>query len=108
MSAADLADMYVHTCAVEMFLGTAGSGEDTFAVPVTLAGFLDDTRHLVRDKDGEQVVSESSFFTYPVNGPVFAPNSRVTINGHTSRVIRLNTNTSGALDLPDHIAVALT
>lgn len=108
MAADDLADFYVHTAAVEMYLGTSGSGADTFAAPVNLAGFSDPTRHLVRDKDGEQVVSESAFYSYPINAPVFTPDSRVTIDGHVSRVIRLNENTSGALDLPDHIAVSLT
>lgn len=108
MSADDLADFYEHTAAVETFLGTNGYGEDTFAAPVNVACFADDTRKLVRGKDGEQVVSESTLYTYPINGPLFTADSRVTLNGTVSRVIKTNVNDSGDLDLPDHVAVTLT
>lgn len=108
VSSADLADFYVHTASVEMYLGTAGSGADLFAAPVTIVGFADTARHLVRSSDGEQVVSESTFVTYPVSEPVFVENSRVTINGHESRVIRTNLGDSGSLDLSDHVAINLT
>lgn len=107
VSADDLADWYVHTASVEMWLGTAGSGADVFAAPVTIVGFADTARHLVRAKDGEQIVSESTFVTYPISAPVFEPDSRVTVNGVTSRVITTNLGDSGALDLPDHVAVSL-
>lgn len=107
MSANDLADWYVHTASVEMHLGTAGSGADLFAAAVILPGFADTARHLVRAKDGEQLVSESTFVTYPINAPVFVPESRVTVNGVTSIVITANLGDSGVLDLPDHVAVSL-
>ena len=103
-----MAEFYVHTAAVEMFLGTTGYGEDTFAAPVNVACFAEETRRLVRDKDGEQVVSESTLYTFPITGPLFAPDSRVTLNGMVSRVIRKSVHDSGDLDLPDHTAVALT
>jgi hypothetical protein len=109
----ELAEFYVHTAVVETLLGTNGYGEDTFADPVTLdadAGngcFLVDGRHLVRTADGEQVISESQLYTKPDNAALFTPNSRVTVNGLTSRVIRANLNTSGPLDLPDHVSVSL-
>lgn len=108
MSAEDLEEFYVHTATVEMFLGTSGYGEDLFAAPVTLSGFADDSRKLVRGKDGEQIVSESTFYTYPVNAPAFVADSRVTIRGNVSRVIKTNLNDSEDLDLPDHVAVSLT
>jgi hypothetical protein len=108
MSANDLVDFYIHTLTVEMYLGTSGYGEDLFAAPVTIVGFADAARHLVRSATGEQVVSESTFVTYPINAPVFAPDSRVTFNGTVSRVIKTNLGDSGALSLPDHVAVSLT
>lgn len=110
----DLTEFYVHTAIVETFQGTNGYGEDQYATPVTLdpdAGngcFIVDGRHLVRTRDGEQVISETQLYTYPSNAPLFLPGSRVTVNGNVSLVIRANLNTSGNLDLPDHVAVSLT
>lgn len=103
-----MAEFYVHAAQVEMFLGESGYGVDLFADPVTIACFADDSRKLVRNKDGEQVVSESTLYTYPINAPLFVADSRVTIDGNLSRVIKTNNNTSGDLDLPDHVAVSLT
>lgn len=110
----DLADFYVHTAIVETLTGTTGYGVDLFAAPVTLdpatgnGCFIDDTRHLVRSATGEQVISETTLYTYPASAPYFVPNSRVTIRGVISRVITVNLNDSGPLDLPDHVAVTLT
>ena len=103
-----MAEFYVHTAQVEMFLGTNGYGEDTFASPVNILGFADDARKLVRGKDAEQVVSESTFYTYPINAPLFVAGSRVTLRGNVSLVIKTNLNDSDSLDLPDHVAVSLT
>ena len=120
MSADDMADFYIQTAVVETLQGTNGYGEDTFSTPVTLnpadtstrptgnGCWIDPSRKLVRSSTGEQVVAESTLYTYPDNAGLFAPNSRVTIDGNESRVIRCNLNTSGDLDLPDHVAVSLT
>jgi hypothetical protein len=108
MSADDMAEFYVHTATVEMFLGANGYGEDTFAAPVSVVCFADDARKLVRGKDGEQVVSESTLYTYPINAPLFTADSRVTLNEAMSRVIKTAVHDSGDLDLPDHTAVTLT
>lgn len=105
---ADLDEFYVHTVTVETYQGTNGYGEDLFADPVTVVGFLDDSRRLVRTKDAEQVISESQFYTRPESGPLFTASSIVTVDGVTSRVIRTNVNTSGPLDLPDHAVISLT
>lgn len=114
MSADELEDFYVHTVTVEPFLGTSGYGEDMFGPASTLSPdtengvFLDDSRKLVRDATGEQVVSESTLYTYPTAAALFNPGARVTSSaGVVSRVIRANVNDSGSLDLPDHVAVSL-
>lgn len=104
----DLSDFFVHSVTVETYQGTNGYGEDVFAAPVTVSGFLDDTRHLVRSQTAEQVVSEAQFYTHPENGALFTADSRVTVDGVTSRVIRTNVNTSGSLELPDHAVISLT
>jgi hypothetical protein len=112
----------VHTAKVEKFLGK-GSNGDLFGPAVILSPvasppngvFADDSRKLVRSKDGSQVVSETTLYTSPVNAPLFVIGSRVTILGDTddldrrpAYVIKANSNTSGSLDLPDHVAVSLT
>lgn len=108
-----MADFYVHDAVVETFLGTNGYGEDTFADPFLLdpdqenGCFLLDSRTIVRDKDGQQVVSESTLFTFPANADRFTPDSRVTYRGNVSLVITTNLNDSRELDLPDHLAVSL-
>lgn len=108
MSANDIADFYVHTASVEMFLGTTGYGVDQFASAVIVACFIDGSRKLVRSPTGDQVVAESTLYTYPINAPLFVTDSRVTTSDGVSRVIKANSNTSGALDLPDHVAISLT
>lgn len=114
MSVNDIAEFFVHTATVETLAGTTGYGVDLFAAPITLdpatgnGCFIDDTRRMVRSSDGEQVISETTLYTYPANAPYFVPNSRVTIRGVISRVITVNLNDSGPLDLPDHVAVTLT
>ncbi|HEY2642310.1 MAG TPA: hypothetical protein VGI56_01035 [Galbitalea sp.] len=108
MSADDVSDFYIHSATVEAFLGTNGLGVDTFSAAVSVLGFADNSRKLVRNSDGEQVISETTFYTYPSWASSFVPNSRVTIDGAVSRVIGVNSNTSGALDLPDNLAVTLT
>ena len=109
-----MAEFYLQTAIVETCQGTDGSGEDVFETPVTLdpdggnGCWIDATSKLVQSTDGEQIISASTLYTYPSNASLFTPNSRVTVNGAISRVIRTNLNTSGALDLPDHVAVSLT
>lgn len=110
----ELADFFAHTVSVETWLGTSGYGVDTFAAPVTLSPTTDTgclvegTRRVVRDKDGQQVVSETTVYARTAAAALFAPDSRVTIGGVESRVITVATNELDALDLPSHIVVALT
>lgn len=98
---------FVHTITAEMFTGTNGHGEDTFAAAVTVVGLMDGARKLIRGADGDEVVSEATFFTYPVNAPLFVAESRVTYNGDVSRVVKTSVNDAPGLNLPDHVAVNL-
>lgn len=110
----DLADFYVHTVTVETLQGTDGYGRERFAAPVVLAPmnstgcFVEQKRRMVRDKDGAEVISETTIATYPAAHALFAPGSRVTVRGVESRVITAALADSGDLDLPDHTLVALT
>jgi hypothetical protein len=103
---------FVHTVTVETFEG-AGAYGNVYASPVTLAPpngvWVDGARKLVRNSAGVEVVSETSLATFKANAPLFTPDSRVTINGVVSLVIKTNEADSGSLNLPtDHVEVNLT
>jgi len=111
MRAKGIARFYVHKATVATCTGTNGYGENVYAAPVDVQCFIDDTQHLVRSVDGEQVVSNTTIYTFPTNGPLFTPNSKVTWeglpDGKIPLVIKANTNTAPGLNLPDHVAVTL-
>lgn len=102
----DLDAFWVHTATIETFTG-AGAYGDVFASPVTVSCFVDPSRRLIRNANGEQVVSESTLYTPVTNAALFTNDSRVTVNGVVARVVKVNTLTSGVLDLPDHTAINL-
>lgn len=117
MSKSDLDEFFVHTASVETYLGE-GSNGSVYAPPVTVACFADDSRKLVRASATEQVISETTLYTSIDHVALFVEKSRVTmlndpdgddiVPQRSALVIKVNANDSGALDLPDHLAVSLT
>lgn len=105
MSAASL--FFVNSVSVETLTGEGAYG-DVFAAPVAVACFVDDAAHLIRNQQGEQVVSNTTIFADTVVAATFAVKSRVTVNGRVAQVITVNPYDSGALGLPDHVEVHLT
>jgi hypothetical protein len=69
---------------------------------------LEDRRRLVRDKNGQEVVSSSFFSCDNTHLSKFTPDTKVTISGRTAFVIGVANYTSGSLDLPDHLEIDLT
>lgn len=116
MSDHDLDEFFMQTASVETWEG-AGSVGDVFAAPVVVTCFIEDKRKLVRAKDGQQVISESTMYTPITNVGLFVANSRVTVLTDTdgdeitparkTRVIGQSAFDSGSLDLPDHLEIAL-
>jgi hypothetical protein len=104
----DFGDILTHTVTVETFTATTPTG-NTYATPVVLTGFLERKRRLVLSATGEQVISESTFYTDPANAARLVTKSRVTVPGERPTiVIRCSTFTSNPdLDLPDHVEAAL-
>jgi hypothetical protein len=103
----DLDDFYVHTVSVETKTGSVAYG-DVYASAVSVPCWAEPKRRLVRTRDGQEVLS-SSFLSCDVeHAPKFTPDSKVTLNGATAYVIGVNTFTSGALELPDHLEIDLT
>ena len=107
MSALD--EFMVHTATVRTLTGSGGMGS-VYGAPIEVACFVDDKRRLVRAAVASQVVSESSLYDVDVaHAALYPPGSEVDLpSGRTSTVIAAAVHTSGDLDLPDHIEVALT
>jgi hypothetical protein len=91
---------------VETFEG-AGAYGDVYAAPATVSCFAEAKRRLVRSKDGQEVVSESTLYMAPDDGVLFLPDSRVTVSGSTSYVLTQNINDAPGLGLPDHASITL-
>ena len=100
-------DFYVHTIQVEVFAGVGVDGSDSFLAPVILKGFLSGAQKLIRDASGSQVMSPATFTTYPLYAPAFSLDARITANGVVNRVLMININYSGSLNLPDNVEVNL-
>lgn len=103
---------FVHTVTVETFQDVNGYGAAIYAAPVILAPpngcWVDNARKIVRNKDGVEVVSETTIATANANAALFPPDSRVTVDGVASTVIKTNQGGSGSLNLPtDHTEINL-
>lgn len=78
-----------------------GSYGDTLAAPVTVPCLVDETRRMVRDASGQQVVSEATLTLHPLSDvmaedgtvtdanpmDIFTQGSEVEINGRASEVL---------------------
>lgn len=102
---------FVHTVTVETKTGR-GSNGDVFAAPVTLSpatgnGVLaDDAIKLVRNANGDEVVSNTQIAGPLTIAGLFTPGSKVTTSTRTARVIAVNT--ADVDGLPEHVVINLT
>jgi hypothetical protein len=89
---------------VEPYTGNGAYG-DTWGPAVPVVAFVDQARRLVRDKDGSQVVSEST--VYAPLGTIAPPRSRVTFpDGTQTLVITAKTRDGFGQDaLPEHVEI---
>lgn len=104
--AVGIAFLMVHTVVVEPYLGDTAYG-GKYGPAITVACFIDDKRRRVRNDAGEEVVSESTFYTddMALQVPI---RSKVTVNGRTATVITVARRDGGGMPTPDHQEVALT
>jgi hypothetical protein len=89
--------------AVETYSGEGAYGP-IFAAAVTVKVNVDQTRRLVRNTAGDEVVSEATFAVHPQPRDeatralldattLFTPESQVTISGRAAKVISVKANT---------------
>lgn len=106
-----LDEFYVHTLTVETYQGEGSMGS-VYAAPTTVPGFLDTTANLARTSTTDEATSaRSMFYCDPTYAGLFTVQTRVTSTGlggdGKAVVVRVNSLTSGALGLPDHVEVGL-
>ena len=97
----------VHTVTVSPLLGTTAYGPQ-HGTPVDRKAMVDEKRTLVRDQDGQEVVSEATIYLRRQFLGDFPPNSRVTLpSGRTSTVITCADRSDGGLGSWQHLEVKL-
>jgi len=77
------------TVAVETFSGESGVGP-IYAASANVTCGVSTTRRLVRNADGEEVVSERTLYVASTDEAKFTPNSRITIATLVSTVIAVS------------------
>ena len=108
MTAADeLEDFYDKTVTVRTLLGSDAWG-DQWEETANVRCFLDETRTLVRDGAGAEVISETTLTGPPDTAGLYTPGSEVILPTRTANVIKAGVADPGLLDLPAHVEVALT
>lgn len=93
-----------HSVLIEPFEGEGPYGPE-YGEQTAVACFVDEKRRLVRDAQGAEVVSETTF--YALLDTVCPPGSRVVVNGRTTYAITSSRRDGGGLPVPDHLEVSL-
>jgi hypothetical protein len=89
---------------IEPYLGAGGAG-DVYGPPVPEVVIVDEKRRLVRAANGDQAVSETTFFCeLDVDVPL---DSQVTVRGRTTTVIAVSRLDGRHLPVPSHLEVNL-
>lgn len=89
---------------IEPHLGSGGAG-DVYGPPVPEIVIVDDKRRLVRNAQGDMVVSETTFrCELDVDVPL---DSQVTVRGRTTVVIAVGRLDGLRLPVPSHLEVNL-
>lgn len=91
-----------HTIQIEAFSGEGGAGP-VYDASVTVKGFVDFKRRLIRNPDGSDLISSATIYIDP--GVTVTPESRITYGGRVMRVVDALERDGGSLPVPDHIEV---
>lgn len=100
-----------HQIIIEPRLGTGGGGSELYGAAVTLTGFYDAKRRIVRTatnetSTGDEELAEGTFYTD--RGPSVPVNSRVTLpDGRSSRVLQVLDRDGGSLPVPSHLEIVI-
>lgn len=103
-----IAELFIHTVTVETYAGSGAYGDTWEPESAPVACFTDESRRLVRDQHGAEVVSETTILTTLGAADQFTPGSRVHARDRTVTVIGRSRFDGEALELPSHTEVNLT
>lgn len=74
---------------VQSYAGDGAYGP-TYSAAVTVPCNVEATRRLVRNADGDEVVSEATIYVHPDDADYFIPESLVTFDARDSRVLAVS------------------
>lgn len=97
--------LLLHTVVIRRYLGAGATGA-RFGPDEVTSCFAEDARRLIRNDDGQEVVSETTFYCLPTVATI-PPESEVDVNGRTTTVIVARRRDGGGLPTPDHMEVSL-
>ncbi|MFE5777082.1 hypothetical protein [Brachybacterium sp. NPDC056505] len=101
-------EFFIHEVTVDTFTGGGAWGDTYEPTSDPIPCYRDDTRQLVRDADGTEVVSSATVYAALAAAPVFTVGSLVHLPGRDAQVIGCNARDGDALGLPSHVEVTLT
>lgn len=103
-----LAEWWVHPTTIERLTGHGAEGDAWDTPEAEVLGFVETKVRLVRDMNGDEVVSSATIF-YPPGTPLIPSGSYITVpavfGGFRSRVIFCAVHDGGGQDTPDHVEV---
>ena len=102
-----IAALFTQTVSVETFAGTK-NGAPAYASPATVACFVNDSRKLVRDAVGSEVVSSTTLYAPLSDVAAFVVGSRVNVNGRKAFVLGAYRRDSAGPASAHHVQVDLT
>jgi uncharacterized OB-fold protein len=95
-----------HTVSVRTKTGSTGTGTK-YAAATTVTCRADDQIRLVRNSDGQQVVSSTTIYTSDSRN-LWTPGSLVTVNGHETTAISVARHDDADAGAWQHTEIALT
>lgn len=83
---AGITKLFTQTASVRTYTGQNADGP-LYADAVSVKVFVNDSRQLVRDATGTEIVSETTLYGHLVDIDTFLPQSLVTVNGREAEVV---------------------
>lgn len=104
---ADIPRQYlVHSIDVETYTGTGAYG-DQHEAAVPVACMVEDSRRLVRNTDGDEVMSETTLYAHLDDAAKLTEKSFVTLpSGRASKIILRKLRDDGGMGTPQHVEAA--
>ncbi|WP_026923295.1 hypothetical protein [Glycomyces arizonensis] len=94
-----------HTVSIEPYLGTDGYGRKQYGQAMPVQGWLEETRKVVRNKDGAEVVSSTQLHC-DLGADVPELSKGTLPSGKVTEVVAVSHLDGQTLPLPSHLQVA--